>query len=108
MTNGVVVLMRFLLFPVQPQTRPPDPTPLLQPHYQPSSLVRVGRPSAPHRYSRLVASTTCASPFTSERLVPAVPHKILDQLHAPFTPVAACPVIRFPPALSPGCHRPLV
>src|ERR1700730_17810126 len=34
MTNGFVVLMGFLLFPVEPQTRPPDPTPLLQPHYE--------------------------------------------------------------------------
>src|ERR1700704_1692611 len=42
MTNGFVVLMGFLLFPVEPQAQPPDPTPLLQPHYQPSSLVRVG------------------------------------------------------------------
>jgi len=66
------------------------------------------RPSAPHRYSRLVASTTCASPFTSERLVPAVPHKSLDQLHAPFTPVAACPVIRFPTGLSQEIKLPLV
>jgi hypothetical protein len=66
------------------------------------------RPSAPHRYSRLVASTTCASPFTSERLVPAVPHKSLDQLQAPFTPVAACPVIRFPAGLSQEIKLPLV
>ena len=54
------------------------------------------RPSAPLRYARLVASTTCASPFTSERLVPAVPHVSLDQLHASYTPVAAYPVIRSP------------
>jgi hypothetical protein len=58
------------------------------------------RPSAPLRYSRLVAFTTCASPFTSERLVPAVPHESLDQLHASYTPVAACPVIRSPASSS--------
>lgn len=59
-------------------------------------------------YARLVASTTCASPLTSERLVPAVPHKSLDQLHAPYTPAAACPVIRFPTGLSQEIETPLV
>src|SRR3981189_2983201 len=43
MTNGFVVPMGFLLFPVEPQARPPDPTPLLQPHYQPSSRLRLVR-----------------------------------------------------------------
>src|ERR1022692_935210 len=54
------------------------------------------RPSAPLRYARLVASTTCASPLSLGRLVPAVPFESLCQLHAPSTPVAACPVIRTP------------
>src|SRR5437016_12584651 len=31
------------------------------------------RPSAPHRYARLAVLAAWASPFTSERLVPAVP-----------------------------------
>ena len=58
------------------------------------------RPSAPHRYFRLVVSATCAFPFTSGRLVPAVPHGSLDQGHASSTPAAACPVIRCPTGLS--------
>ncbi len=66
------------------------------------------RPSAPHRYSRLVISATCASPLTSERLVPAVPHRSLDQLHASYTPAAACPVIRCPASLSQKIETPLV
>src|SRR4030095_4617674 len=66
------------------------------------------RPSAPLRYARLVASTTCASPFISERLVPAVPPESLDQLHASYTPVAACPVIRFPAGLSQEMETPLI
>ena len=66
------------------------------------------RPSAALRYSRLVASTTCAYPFASQRLVPAVPHVSLDQLHAPYTPVAACPVIRSPASLSQEIETPLV
>src|SRR5208283_4724128 len=36
------------------------------------------RPSAPHRYARLAVLAAWASPFTSERLVPAVPR---DSLH---------------------------
>ena len=66
------------------------------------------RPSAPLRYARLVASTTCASPFTSERLVPAVPHGSLDQLHASYTPVVAYPVIRSPVGSSQEIETPLV
>jgi hypothetical protein len=66
------------------------------------------RPSAPHRYSRLVVSATCASPLPSGRLVPAVPHRSLDQLHASYTPTAACPVIRCPADLSQGIETPLV
>src|ERR1700693_3654560 len=66
------------------------------------------RPSAPHRYSRLVASTTCASPFALKRLVPAVPIESLCQVHAPFTPVAAYPVLRSPAGSSQRFHSPLV
>src|SRR5467141_79932 len=39
-----VTRIEVLLFPVASGMRPPDPTPLLQPHYEPSSLVRVGPP----------------------------------------------------------------
>jgi hypothetical protein len=48
-----------LLFPVAPVMRPPDPTPSLQPHYEPSSLLRVGPPQcsalvrSPHGCGRL-------------------------------------------------------
>ena len=42
MTNGFVALIRLLLFPVERRIQPLDPTPLLQPHYQPSSLLQVG------------------------------------------------------------------
>jgi hypothetical protein len=43
-----------------------------------------------------MASTTCASPLTLVQLVPAVPLKSLCQIRAPYTPVTACPVIRYP------------
>src|SRR5262245_43737134 len=33
-----------LLLPVVSIVRPPDPTPSLQPHYEPSSLLRIGPP----------------------------------------------------------------
>jgi len=36
-----------------------------------------------------------------KRLVPAVPFESLCQIHAPFTPVAACPVFRAPDRLFP-------
>src|ERR1035437_5045955 len=58
------------------------------------------RPSAPHRYARLAVFAACASPLSSERLVPAVPRNSLHPLHAPSTPVAARPVIRHPTDLS--------
>src|SRR6202789_4274261 len=48
-----------------------------------------------------MASTTCTSPLALERLGPAVPFESLCQIHAPFTPVAACPVIRAPDRLLP-------
>jgi len=94
----VCCIHRVLLFPVVTRRQPPDPIPLLQPHY--SAFIAPTDRSAPHRYSRLMVVATWASPLTSERLVPAVPHESLCRLHAPFTPVAACPVIRLPAGLS--------
>jgi len=91
--------------------RPIDPTPSLQPHYEPSSLLRVGqsvRPSAPHRYARLAVFAAWASPFASERLVPAVPRDSLHPLHAPSTPIAVRSVIRHPADLSQVNHTLLV
>ena len=44
-SNGVSVAgIEVLLFPVASVMRPLDPTPSLQPHYEPSSLLRVGPP----------------------------------------------------------------
>ena len=54
-----VARIEVLLFPVAPVMRPPDPTPSLQPHYEPSSLLRVGPPQcsasvrSPHGCGRL-------------------------------------------------------
>ena len=43
MLNGLsVARIEVLLFPVASVMRPLDPTPSLQPHYEPSSLLRVG------------------------------------------------------------------
>src|SRR5208337_553449 len=42
------------------------------------------------------------------RLVPAVPHESPDQLHAPYTPVAARPVVRLLAGLSQEIETPLV
>jgi hypothetical protein len=44
MVNGFVVRNSFLLLPVERRIPPLDPTPLLPPHYQPASLLRVGPP----------------------------------------------------------------
>jgi hypothetical protein len=55
-----------------------------------------------------VVGTTRASPLGSKRLVPAVPRNSLLPVHAPFTPVAVCPVIRHPTDLSQRDHAPLV
>ena len=104
----VVARIEVLLFPVASGIRLPDPTPLLQPRYGPSSLLRVGPPSAPHRYARLAVFAAWASPFTSERLVPAVPRNSLHPLHAPSTPIAVRPVIRHPADLSQVNHTLLV
>ena len=66
------------------------------------------RPSAALRYSRLAVVPACASPLASEFLVPVVPHKSPDQLHAPYTPAAACPVTKTPADLSQKMETPLV
>src|SRR5262249_16384967 len=58
------------------------------------------RPSAPHRYSGLAVLAACTSPFTSERLVPAVPCNRQHPVHAPSTPVATRPLISLLPRLS--------
>ena len=65
------------------------------------------RPSAPLRYSRLAVLAAWASPFASERLVPAVPCNRLHPLHAFSTPVATRSVIR-PPAGSSQARIPLL
>jgi len=41
------VVIGVLLFPVAPMARPPDPIPLLRPHYEPSSLLRIGPSQCP-------------------------------------------------------------
>jgi hypothetical protein len=66
------------------------------------------RPSARPRYACLVVAATCAPPLASERLVPAVPHESPDQMHASYTPVAACPVTRSLTGLSQEIETPLV
>ena len=66
------------------------------------------RPSAPHRYARLAVLAAWASPFTSERLVPAVPRDSLHPLHALSTPVAVRSVVRHPTDLSQVNHTLLV
>jgi hypothetical protein len=59
-SNGLsVARIEVLLFPVASVMRPLDPTPSLQPHYGPSSLLRVGPPQcsasvrSPRGFSRL-------------------------------------------------------
>jgi len=66
------------------------------------------RPSAPHRYSRLAVLAACTSPFTSERLVPAVPCNRLHPSHALSTPAATRPVIRHLAGLSQMSYTHLV
>jgi hypothetical protein len=86
----------------------------IETHYTPAPLQGLRRsyesvrPSAPHRYSRLAVLAAWASPFASERLVPAVPRDSLHPLHAPSTPVAVRSVIRHPADLSQEDHTPLV
>src|SRR5215831_15814310 len=77
-------------------TRPFAPAPLQSLHRSYESV----RPSAPHWYSRLAVLAACASPFTSERLVPAVPCNRLHPSHALSTPAVTRPVIRHLTGLS--------
>jgi hypothetical protein len=55
-----------------------------------------------------MVSTTCASPLTSKRLVPAVPYESPDQSHASYTPVAICPIAKLPTDSSQEIETPLV
>src|SRR5258708_21388902 len=97
MLNGLsVARIEVLLFPVASVMRPLDPTPSLQPHYEPSSLLRVGPPQCSASVRSPPVFAAWASPFASERLVPAVPRDSLHPLHAPSTPVAVRSVIRHP------------
>lgn len=61
-----------------------------------SSLLRVDPPQL-FRIGTLTleVSAPCVSPFTSKRLVPAVPCRSPNETHATFTPDAIYPVIRF-------------
>src|ERR1700745_2924127 len=102
MLNGLsVVRIVIILFPVVSTIRPPDPIPLLQPHYRPSSLLLIG-PSqcsasvfSPRGFRRLCFSLVIRA------LVPAVPHRSLHPVHAPSTPVTVCPVNQVPDRLVP-------
>jgi len=88
--------------------QPLDPAPLLQPHYRPSSLLRTGPPQdlssvrSPHGFRHLCFS------LGIQALVPVVPHKSLDRVHAPYTPAAARPVTKYPAHLSQRNTSPLV
>jgi hypothetical protein len=88
--------------------QPLDPAPLLQPHYRPSSLERTGPPQSlssvlsPHGFRHLCFS------LGIQVLVPVVPHKSLDRVHAPYTPAAARPVTKYPAHSSQRNRPPLV
>jgi len=103
-----VTRIEVLLFPVASGMRPPDPTPSLQLHYEPSSLLRVGPPQGSASVRSPRGCRRWASLFASERLVPAVPRNSLHPLHAPSTPVAVRSVIRPPADLSQVHHTLLV
>ena len=108
MLNGFAALMRLLPMPVGHRSQPLDPAPLLQPHYRPSSLLRTGPPQnlssvrSPHGFRHLYFS------LGIQALVPVVPHKSLDRVHAPYTPAAARPVTKYPAHLSQRSKSPLV
>jgi hypothetical protein len=95
-----VARIEVLPFPVASVMRPLDPTLRSSPITSLPRSYESVRPSAPHRYARLTVLAAWASPFTSERLVPAVPRDSLHPLHAPSTPVAVRSVIRHPADLS--------
>ncbi len=66
------------------------------------------RPCSPLRYSHPRGSAPWISPLASERQVPAVPLKRLNQSHATFMPDTTHPVNRFPMDLSQVNDSPLV
>src|SRR5262249_28233140 len=66
------------------------------------------RPISLQPFLPLPGLTACASPLTSERLVPAVPRESQHPVHAPYAPIAVCPVFRRPTDLSQWRFRPLV
>src|ERR1700687_1342883 len=99
MLNGLsVARIEVLLFPVASVTRPLDPTPSRQPHYEPSSLLRVGPPQR----SRI---GTLASRFSALGLLPSHQSDSVLQFRAiaciRFTP----PLRRSPSARSSGTPR---
>ena len=63
-----VARIEVLLFPVASVMRPPDPTPSLQPHYEPSSLLRVGPPQCSASVRSPRGCGRLGSPLISERL----------------------------------------
>jgi len=74
-----------------------------------SSLLQV----TPSQFLALVLSplrllTSWNSPLSSRRLVPAVPYRSPNQNHASYTPVATCPVTKFPTDYSQVIETPLV
>src|ERR1700730_8237575 len=102
MLNGFpVARIGVLLFPVVSIVRPPDPTPSLQPHYEPSSLLRIGPPQcsasvlSPRGFRRLSFSLAIRATGSCSSA-----QKRLHPIHAPSTPVVVCPVIRHPTDLS--------
>ena len=89
-----VARIEVLLFPVASVMRPPDPTPSLQPHYEPSSLLRVGPPQcsasvrSPRGFGRLGfslnirATGSCSSaqqPASASRRLYAGRHPLSHQ-----------------------------
>ena len=84
--------------------QPLDPAPLLQPHYRPSSLLRAGPPQvsasvlSPHGFHHLNFSLGIRA------LVPVVPHKSLDRVHAWLA--ARYRTTRYLSALYAGCRTP--
>src|SRR6516164_9809694 len=101
--NGLlfVACIEFILSPVVSVMQLPDPTPLLQPHYR-AFLAPTSRSAPVLRLGTLASRfwPLALSPFTSERLVPAVPCHRLHPSHALSTPAATRPVIRHLASLS--------
>src|SRR5215469_16240056 len=89
--------------------RPPNPTPLLQPHYR-AFIAPTSRSAPVLRFGTLASRFWPLAPFPlpSERLLPAVPCNRLHPLHASSTPVAVRSVLRHPADLSQESFSPLV